>query len=372
MQTRIPCVLMRGGTSKGAYFMAHDLPEDAATRDAVLLAVMGSPDPRQIDGLGGADPLTSKVAIMSPSTRADADVDYLFAQVVVDERRVDYGQNCGNILAGVGPFVIERGMIPIRGDETRVAIHMVNTGQVAVAAVQTPRGEVQYDGQARIDGVPGTAAAMPIEFRDTEGSTCGALLPTGNTTDRIDGIEVTCIDNGMPLVLMRAMDLGRTGYETRDELDADTELKARIESIRLKAGPLMNLGDVRERTVPKMCLIAPPRAGGAVSTRSFIPHRCHASIGVLGAVSVATAAVLAETVCDGIATLPDGATKRLGIEHPTGEFTVELTLGEGESGRPGVKRAALLRTARWIFDGAVHVPHSVWAGKADTVERGRP
>jgi len=249
---------------------------------------------------------------------------------------------------------------------------MVNTGQVAVASVQTPRGQVRYDGQARIDGVPGTAAAMPIEFRDTEGSTCGALLPTGNTTDRIDGIEVTCIDNGMPLVLMRASDLGRTGYETRDELDADTELKARIESIRLKVGPLMNLGDVRERTVPKMCLIAPPRAGGTVSTRSFIPHRCHASIGVLGAVSVATAAVLAETVCDGIATLPEGATKRLEIEHPTGEFTVELTLGEGESGRPGVKRAALLRTARWIFDGAVHVPHSVWAGKADTVERGRP
>ncbi len=359
-QTRIRCMQMRGGTSKGAYFLASDLPADPAARDRVLLAVMGSPDPRQIDGIGGADPLTSKVAIVSPSTRADADVDYLFAQVVVDEARVDYGQNCGNILAGVGPFAIERGLVDARDGTTAVAIHMLNTGQIAVASVSTPGRQVQYDGDARIDGVPGTAAAIPLAFRDTAGSTCGALLPTGNLKDTIDGVEVTCIDNGMPLVLIRARDLDRTGYETRDELDADEALKARVEAIRLAVGPRMNLGDVSARTVPKMCLIAPPRAGGAISTRSFIPHRCHASIGVLGAVSVATAAVLPGTVCDGIAELGDAiGVKRLAVEHPTGEFTVELTLAH-ENGATEVTGAALLRTARWLFDGVVGVPSAVW------------
>ena len=258
MQTRIPCVQMRGGTSKGAYFHAADLPADAALRDAVLLAVMGSPDPRQIDGIGGADSLTSKVAIVSTSTRADADVDYLFGQVVVDEARVDYGQNCGNILAGVGPFAIETGLVAARNDVTPVAIHMVNTGQIAVAKVTTPGGRVMYEGSQQIDGVPGTAASIPIAFRDTAGSSCGALFPTGRMLDDIDGVSLTCIDNGMPMVLLRAHDFGCTGHETREDLDANTELKARIEAIRLKVGPMMNLGDVSERTVPKMCLVSPP------------------------------------------------------------------------------------------------------------------
>jgi len=363
-QTRIPCVVMRGGTSKGLYFLADDLPHDSGARDAVLLAAMGSPDARQIDGMGGADSLTSKVAIVSRATRADADVDYLFAQVVVDEPRVDYGQNCGNILAGVGPFAIEHGLVPVQGARTPVRIHMINTGQIAVAHVPTPNGTVAYAGDARIDGVPGTAAGVPIEFRDTAGSTCGALLPTGRVRDLLDGVEVTCIDNGMPLVLMRALDLGRTGYESRDALDGDVELKQRIEAIRLKAGPLMNLGDVAQRTVPKMCVVAEPRdpqSGGTLSTRTFIPHRCHASIGVLGAVSVATAAVLPGSVCDGIASLRDGTTQRLSIEHPTGEFTVELVLG-GDPYAPSVQSAALLRTARWLFDGHVCIPATVWNG----------
>lgn len=369
-QTRIPCVVMRGGTSKGLYFVADDLPEAAAARDAVLLAAMGSPDARQIDGMGGADSLTSKVAIVSRSTRDDADVDYLFAQVVVDEPRVDYGQNCGNILAGVGPFAIEQGLVPVRGARTPVRIHMVNTGQIAVAHVPTPDGRVEYAGDARIDGVPGTAAGVPIEFRDTAGSTCGALLPTGRVRDVIDGVEVTCIDNGMPIVMMRARDLGRTGYESRDELDGDVELKQRIESIRLKAGPLMNLGDVTQRTVPKMCLIAGPREpqnGGTLSTRTFIPHRCHASIGVLGAVSVATAAVLPGSVCDGMASRRGGATQRLSIEHPTGEFTVELVL-DGNPRQPTVQSAALLRTARRLFDGHVCIPSAVWDGRRNASE----
>ena len=359
-QTRIPCMMMRGGTSKGAFFMASDLPADPAARDRVLLAVMGSPDPRQIDGIGGADPLTSKVAIISRSTRQDADVDYLFAQVVVNEARVDFGQNCGNILAGVGPYAIERGLVPAENGSTRVAIHMVNTGQIAVATVSTPNFRVTYEGDARIDGVPGVAAPIPLEFRDTAGSTCGALLPTGNLKDTVEGVEVTCIDNGMPLVLIRAADLDRTGYETREALDADDALKARIEAIRLAAGPLMNLGDVSARTVPKMCLVAAPLHGGTISTRSFIPHRCHASIGVLGAVSVATAAVLPGMVCDGLAQIdPEGTRKRVSVEHPTGEFTVELTLG-GDPARPRVLGAALLRTARWLFDGVVGIPASVW------------
>ncbi|HEX7933278.1 MAG TPA: 4-oxalomesaconate tautomerase [Paraburkholderia sp.] len=363
MQTRIPCMLIRGGTSKGAFFMASDLPADPAERDRVLLAVMGSPDPRQIDGMGGADPLTSKVAIISRSSRADADIDYLFAQVVVNEARVDFGQNCGNILAGVGPYAIERELVEADEGSTRVAIHMLNTGQIAVATVSTPGRRVTYEGDARIDGVPGGAAPIPLEFKDTAGSTCGALLPTGQLKDTVEGVEVTCIDNGMPLVLMRARDLQRTGYETREQLDADHELKARIEKIRLAVGPMMNLGDVTTRTVPKMCLVAEPRNGGTISTRSFIPHRCHASIGVLGAVSVATAAVLPGTVCDGLANVdPDGSRKRVSVEHPTGEFTVELTLG-GERERPEVLSAALLRTARWLFDGVVGIPASVWEGQ---------
>ncbi|MBW9103026.1 4-oxalomesaconate tautomerase [Paraburkholderia phenoliruptrix] len=363
-QTRIPCMMIRGGTSKGAFFMASDLPADSAERDRVLLAVMGSPDPRQIDGIGGADPLTSKVAIISRSSRKDADVDYLFAQVVVNEARVDFGQNCGNILAGVGPFAIERGLVAPQDGSTRVAIHMVNTGQIAVATVSTPECRVTYEGDSRIDGVPGHAAPIPLEFRDTAGSTCGALLPTGRLKNTVEGVEVTCIDNGMPLVLMRAHDLQRTGYETREELDADEELKARIEKIRLAVGPMMNLGDVSARTVPKMCLVAEPRNGGTISTRSFIPHRCHASIGVLGAVSVATAAVLPGTVCDGLAKVDaEGAHKRVSVEHPTGEFTVELTLG-GERDYPEVLSAALLRTARWLFDGVVGVPASVWEPRA--------
>lgn len=345
----IRCLWMRGGTSKGGYFLAGDLPEDPATRDAVLLRVMGSPDPRQIDGLGGADPLTSKVAVVKRSSRPGIDVDYLFLQVFVDRPIVTDAQNCGNILAGVGPFAIERGLVPARDGETTVTIHMENTGQVAEAVVPTPGGRVTYRGAAAIDGVPGTAAAIPVLFRDTAGSSCGALLPTGNAVDEFDGVPVTCIDNGMPVVILRAADLGVTGTETREQLDADAALKAKLESIRLQAGPRMNLGDVRDASVPKMTLVSPARNGGAISTRSFIPHRCHASIGVLGAVSVATACALPGTPAAALATVPDGSRKSLSIEHPTGEMTVVLDL----DGQGGVARAAILRTARKLFDGVV-------------------
>ncbi|QKZ05961.1 4-oxalomesaconate tautomerase [Pseudomonas eucalypticola] len=347
-QRRIPCLMIRGGTSKGAYFLADDLPADGEARDRLLLAAMGSPDARQIDGIGGGDSLTSKVAIIKRSARPGVDVDYLFAQVVVDEPRVDYGQNCGNILAGVAPFALERGLVQASGDVTAVRIFMENTGQTATAQVQTPGGEVAYAGDARIDGVPGSAAAVVIEFDDIAGSSCGSLFPTGNVADTFDGVAVTCIDNGMPVVLIRASDLGRTGYESRADLDADVALKARLEAIRLQAGPAMNLGDVSARTVPKMCLVAAPQQGGAISSRSFIPHKCHASIGVFGAVSVATACLYPGSVASDLSEVPGGDHKRLAVEHPTGEFTVAVHTDNGK-----VVSCGLVRTARLLFDGKV-------------------
>jgi 4-oxalomesaconate tautomerase len=341
----VPCMWMRGGTSKGGYFLAEDLP---AERDAFLLRVMGSPDPRQIDGLGGADPLTSKVAVVKRSARADADVDYLFLQVFVDRTIVTESQNCGNILAGIGPFAIERGLVAAEDGATDVRIFMENTGQLATARVSTPGGKVRYSGIARIDGVPGTAAPVPITFADTAGSSCGALLPTGNPVDVIDGVDCTLIDNGMPCVLMRAADLGIAGTETPEALEADDILRRRLEAIRHKAGRLMNLGDVAQKTVPKMTMVSKPLGGGAISTRTFIPHKCHDAIGVLGAVSVATACLLPAGPAAEIARMPDGCEKLISVEHPTGEMSVVATVRDGR-----VTNAAVLRTARKLFDGRV-------------------
>lgn len=351
MSKGTPCMWMRGGTSKGAYFLASDLPTDEATRADFLLRVMGSPDERQIDGMGGADPLTSKVAVVRKSERDDADVDYLFLQVFVDQAVVTDAQNCGNILAGVGPFAIERGLVEVQEGETEVRIFMENTGQIAVARVDVKDGEVQYEGDARIDGVPGFSAPVPITFKDTAGSSCGALLPTGNTVDMIDGVEVTCIDNGMPVVIMRAKDMGIEGTESREELEANETLRAKLESIRLQAGPMMNLGDVKEKSVPKMTMVSAPTKGGALSTRTFIPHRCHASIGVLGAVSVATAAVLDGSPAKEVAQFSEAKRMSLDVEHPIGSMTV--ILDKADSGE--MESAAILRTARKLFDGQVFV-----------------
>lgn len=360
-QTAIPCTLMRGGTSKGPFFLSTSLPQDVVTRDAVLLAAMGSPDARQIDGLGGADSLTSKVAIVGPPSVPNVDVDYLFLQVAVNEARVDAGQNCGNMLAGIGPFAIEQGLVKPTGDITDVRIYMVNTKSVAVAHVLTPGGKVQYDGDARIDGVPGTAAPINIDFRDIAGGSCGALLPTGNVRDAVEGVEVTMIDNGMPVVVMRASDFGKTGQETPAELEADTELKARVERVRLAAGKQMNLGDVAKKTVPKMCLVSAPQNGGAISTRNFIPHVVHKAIGVFGAVSVATACALPGSIAAEITGNADYGTRSFEIEHPTGFFTVEMEIVLGPDG-PHVERSALLRTARALMRGEVFIPGSIWQG----------
>lgn len=343
----IPCLWMRGGTSKGAYFLGSDLPSGGAERDDLLLRIMGSPDANQIDGIGGADPLTSKVAVLSPSSRDDADVDYLFLQVFVDQALVSDAQACGNILAGVGPAAIERGLVAVAGDETQVRIHMVNTGEVAVATIQTPGGRVRYDGDASIDGVPGTAAPVPLMFQGLAGSMCGALLPSGQAVDEIDAVACTLVDNGMPIVVMRADAFGLTGQESRDEIEAMTELKARIETIRLKAGWMMNLGDVSEKSVPKMTLVSAPLAGGALSTRSFIPHRVHATIGVFAAVSVATACTFEGSPAAGLAVLPEDG--RFAIEHPTGAAEVLLeTDAQGD-----IVGAGTLRTARKLMDGCV-------------------
>jgi 4-oxalomesaconate tautomerase len=347
-------MLMRGGTSKGLYFVGGDLPVDERARHDLLLRTMGSPDPRQIDGLGGAHPLTSKVAVVDRSAVDGADVDYHFFQVVVDESVVTDRQNCGNLLAGVGPFAIERGLVAApAADTTMIRIRMVNTGGMVTATIPLRAGRPRYDGSTAISGVPGTAAAIRLDFDDVGGSSSGALLPTGNPVDKVAGVEVTLVDTGMPVVVMRAGDLGVSGYESCAELEANPALRAQLEQVRLAAGPLMNLGDVIGTTVPKLTLVAPPRGDGAISTRTFIPHRCHEAIGALGAVSVATAALLPDGPAADAAVL--GGRGSVVIEHPTGTFeaVVDIAFPDGRDRPPVVERAGIIRTARKLMDGVV-------------------
>jgi 4-oxalomesaconate tautomerase len=363
MQRAIACLFMRGGTSRGPFFHRADLPADTATRDRVLLAVMGSPHPRQIDGLGGGHPLTSKAGMVSRSSASGVDLDFVFAQLQPETDTVDTTPNCGNMLAAVVPFALETGLVEARGETSTFRVRTLNTDMTCDITVQTPDGRVTYEGAMGIDGVPGTAAPIAIAFLDTAGSVCSALLPTGQTEDEVDvqgvgKVRVTCIDNGMPMVLVRALDLGRTGRESVSALNADTELKTKLEALRLHCGERMGLGDVRSKTYPKMCLIAPPERGGSIATRCFIPHVCHDAIGVLAAVTVGSACILEGTVAQGMAVVPAGAVKTLSVEHPTGEFSVELERSAGDPKR--IVRAALVRTARLIMRGEVMVPHDVW------------
>jgi 4-oxalomesaconate tautomerase len=341
---------MRGGTSKGLYFLAGDLPADPAARDDLLLRIMGSPDPTQIDGVGGAHPLRSKVAVVSPSAVDGIDVDYLFLQVMVDQPAVTDKQNCGNILAGIGPFAVERGLVPAGGDETRVRIRMVNTNGVVTATFPTPGGRPRYDGQTAIDGVPGTAAAIVLDFEDS--GTAASVFPTGNVTDTFGGIAVTCVDNGMPVVVVAASSFGKTGQESIAGLEGDEELNRRVRELRVEAGKAMGLGDVSATTVPKISLVAPPAHGGTIATRTFIPVRVHESIGVLGAVSVGTAIMVPGAVGSDLAVLTPGS-PRLAIEHPSGALTVEVELDTTVT-PPKVLRAGVVRTARKLFDGTVY------------------
>jgi len=345
---------LRGGSSKGVFLLADDVPEDIELRDRLLLDLMGR-GTRQIDGLGGADPLSSKVAIVGPSSRPGADVDFLFAQVVVGADQVDTTPNCGNILAGVGPFAVESGLVVVASETTVVRVHMVNSGKVCELQLCTPHGRMEYEGDERIDGVPGTAAPVICSYLDVAGSICGSLLPTGKAKDVVDGVEVTCVDNGMPVVVLRATDLGVSGYESPDELNANDNLKSRLEVIRIEAGRSMNLGDVVDKTVPKMCLVSPPHRGGLVNTRTFIPHKCHAAVGVLGAVSVATACIIPGSVTEGLIESPRGERLQLSVEHPSGEFSVNLEV-DGSGDLPVIKKAGLMRTARLLSRGVVYVP----------------
>jgi 4-oxalomesaconate tautomerase len=348
----VRCMLMRGGTSKGAYFLRDELPRDPTARAALLLRLMGSPDPRQIDGIGGGRPLTSKVAVVAPAADDDADVEYLFLQIGVDRPLVSDSQNCGNLLAGVGPFAIERGLLAVSGDEARIRIRLLNTDDLALATFPLHAGLPRYDGATSISGVPGTAAPVRLDFADLAGGSCGALLPTGNVVDTFDGVATTCVDNGMPVVVVRARDVGVSGDESCAELEADDGLRARLERIRLQAGPAMRLGDVSDATVPKITLVAAPVAGGALSTRTFIPHRCHEAIGVLGAVSVATACLLPGSVGHGVLRR-DGESPIIVLEHPSGTFEATVELSLDPAGAPIVERAGIIRTARKLMDGTV-------------------
>jgi 2-methylaconitate cis-trans-isomerase PrpF len=360
-QTAIPCVLMRGGTSRGPYFLASDLPADRAVQSQVLLAAMGSPDDRQIDGIGGATPLTSKVAIISPSGHDWADVDYLFAQVSIDKPFVDYAPSCGNILSGVGPFAIETGLAPARDPETLVRVRNVNTGSLIESVVQTPGGKVTYDGDAAIDGVPGTAAPIRLNFMEVVGSKTGTLLPTGHLRDEIDGVEVTCIDVAMPMVIATAPAMGKTGYETKQALDADRDFLARLERIRRQAGARMGLGDVAGKVIPKFGIIAPPRHGGTITSRYFTPQVCHAAHAVTGAICVGSCALVAGSVADGIATVTGQPDETITIEHPRGVIQVAISCDPSRSPLH-LERAGVVRTARRLFAGEVYVPTRVWSG----------
>ncbi|KGQ70903.1 PrpF protein [Chelonobacter oris] len=359
-QTSIPCMLMRGGTSKGPFFRFDDLPQDNEIRDNVLLAIMGSPDKRQIDGIGGAHSLTSKVGLVRRSERDGTDLEFLFAQLQPEKETVDTKPNCGNMLAAVVPFALESGLIKAQGDTTTARVLTLNTGMYADITVQTPHGHISYEGEAKIDGVPGGSAAIQIRFLDTEGAVCGSLLPTGNRRDVFEiadfgTVEATCIDNGMPMVLIRADQVQRSAYEDVEELNVDDVLKIRLEKLRLQAGLKMGLGDVTEKNYPKMCLLNKPINGGDIHTRCFIPHICHDAIGVLAAVTVATACVLPGTVVDEFSAVKSSEQVNFSVEHPSGEFSVVLGMKAGR-----VESAALLRTARLLMKGDVMISNNIW------------
>ena len=358
-QKAIPCVLMRGGTSKAPYFKNADLPEDDASRDAVLLAVMGSPDPMQINGIGGAQAVTSKVAIVSPSPCEGVDVDYLFAQVAIDRKVVDIEPSCGNVLSGVGPFAIDEGMVTAMTDETLVRIRNLNTNSRIDALIQTPNGVVQYDGNATIDGVAGSAAPIMLRFMGVDGSKTGKILPTGKCIESIDNIEVTCMDVAMPMVMMRAADFSLKGNESKAELDAMPKLIARLEKIRLEAGLRMGLGDVTDKVIPKIGLLSAPRNGGAITSRYFVPQTCHPSHAVTGAQCVATCAVMRGTVAEGLSQVGYKETETITIEHPCGNLDVELSVN-GHDSKMTFNHAGILRTARRLFQGEVLVPENTY------------
>lgn len=351
----IPCVLMRGGTSKGPVILASDLPDNIQERDIVLLNLMGAGHELEIDGIGGGSPQTSKVAIVSASDSPDADIDYLFVQVMVKERRVDTTPNCGNMLCAVGPFAIEKGLVAPKNPVTTVRIRNLNTGTLVNVEVQTPDFKVTYDGDTQIDGVPGSAAPIGLTFLNSAGCKTGKLLPTGNTIDVFDGIEVTCIDMAMPMILIDAHQMGKMGGESPSELDFDLVFMQRLEKIRLKAGAAMGFGDVTGKVIPKPVLLSKPTEGGTIKVRYFMPHNCHKSLAITGSIGISTATIIKGSVAQKIiSSQPEYAlTSIVTIEHPSGKITVSL-LKDGNQIEN--TQAAVLRTARKLFEGNVCVP----------------
>lgn len=366
MQSPIPAIFMRGGTSRGLYFNKADLPEDRSLWDGILLAAFGSPDARQVDGVGGTTSVTSKTCIISPSDRPDCDVDYFFAQLSVTEAKVDYIPTCGNMLAGVGPYAIETGLVKAEDGETRVRIFQVNTGGLVEAVIPTPGGRVEYEGDTAIDGVPGTAAPILLNFMNVVGARTGKLFPTGAKKEVIDGIEVTIIDAAMPVMMMRAADIGKTGYETPRELDADRDFFARAEAMRLEAGRRMGLGDVSGMVVPKIVILAEAQNGGAIASRYFVPDKTHETHAITGGIAVAYASVTEGTVAHPIAApLEDVARPRFSIEHPVGQLHLTLTLNKTDAGTE-IEAAGIVRTARMIMQGSIMVPERVWPKETKT------
>ncbi len=358
-QTAIPYLFMRGGTSRGPYINRAALPHDQETLARVLVALIGSGNALNIDGIGGGAAVTTKVAMLSRSDEDWADVDYFFAQVGVEDGLVDFKPTCGNILSGVGPAAIEMGLVPAREGETQVNIRAVNTGARVTATVQTPGGRVSYDGEARIDGVPGTAAPVALQFMDTVGGVTGHFLPTGNLIEEIGGIPVTCMDVAMPMVIARAESFGLTGYESAAELDANTAFFARMEAVRREAGARMGMGDVSQSVTPKFGIVAPPRDGGSVAVRYFMPWKTHPTMAVTGAQCLASCVLAPGTVAD--VPIPNGSPARIVLEHASGSIDVLVDYALTASGAQ-IKSAGLVRTARKLAAGKVFVPARVWPG----------
>ena len=347
----IPCMLMRGGTSKGPLFLASDLPRDATDRDSVLLSLMGSPDVRQIDGIGGGDSLTSQALIVGPSSREDADIEYLFAQVAVGQRFVDTSPNCGNMLAAVGCFAIESGLVVPDDDVTRVRLFNLNTHRVVHAHVPTPNRHLSYEGDTRIDGVPGTGAGIVLDFIEPAGSCTGALLPTGNAIESIDGVPVSLVDFAIPVVLIPANELGKTGYESKAELDADTMLLSTIEGLRRKAASRMGLPDPAFSVIPKVALLAAPRGGGSISSRFYVPWNCHVAHSTTGALCIAAATHIAGSVAAELAKPQLDDADTVIIEHPSGRLTIHVHAENSAHNGPQIASASVVLTARPLFDG---------------------
>ena len=353
-QRAIPYLFMRGGTSRGPFFNRADLPEDLDELAEVLIEVIGAGHPLNIDGLGGGAAVTTKVAMLSPSDDDWADIDYFFAQVSVEDRLVDYKPTCGNMLTAIGPAALEMGMVQPIGDETPVRIRAVNTGAEVLSVVQTPCGAVEYQGETKVDGIPGHAAPIRLNFRKVSGSATGSLLPTGNLRDEFDGIEVTCMDVAMPVVMARADAFGLTGYESREELDANREFFARMEAIRLQAGEAMGMGDVSKSVTPKFTIIAPARESGSIAARYFMPWQTHPTLAVTGAQCIAACALAPGTVADELWTRQNANPVNLQLEHPSGMIDVAIDFENGSDGFR-VNSAGLTRTARKIAVGHVFV-----------------